>query len=71
MTTHVAFLWHINSNVKRAFTADTDIAAEDRVYAWLMAYTADFRDHDDYPTDEAWLDRCFEDGWEFDTAEVE
>lgn len=70
-TIHVAFLRHAESDLCRAFRGTTDIEAQDRAMAAMLETTADFRDFDEYPTDEAWIDVCYEEGWEIDIAILE
>ena len=70
-TIHVAVLRHEESDLCRAFRGVTGIEAQDRAMAAMLAYTADFRDFDDYPEDEAWLDVCYEEGWTIDTTTLE
>lgn len=71
MTTHVAFLRHTESDIYVALAADGHAAAEARARAWILGYTADFRDFDEYPDNDAWIDVCLGEGWEIDTAEIE
>lgn len=71
MTTHVAFLRHIESDIRVALVAGDDNAAEARARQWILGYTADFRDFDEYPDNDAWIDVCLEEGWEIDTAKIE
>ena len=68
---HVTTLCHPESDLMRCFRGSTDIEAQDRAIAALLEHTADFRDFDEYPSDEAWIDVCYEEGWEMNTAVLE
>ena len=70
-TIHVAILAYSEGGIARAFRADTAEAAVARATAALLEETSYYRDHEDYETDDAWLEACWEDGWEITLAILE
>ena len=45
------------------YLADTPEEAEKAALAALLAQTEDYRDRNEHPDDEAWVELCFEGNW--------
>lgn len=39
--------------------------------AHLMSITGDYRDHDEYPDDDSWIDVCLSEEWTMEAGSVE
>ena len=70
MPTHAAYLTHESWAMPRFYLADSAEAAEAKATAALLEWTADDRDHDEFPTDQDWLDCCLSEGWVIEAGEV-
>lgn len=60
---YAATLDHADWDRSRTVVRDSERDAETEAEAMLLSLTADFRDHDEYPNDEDWIEVCLEEDW--------
>ena len=67
-----AYLDHEDWNQPLFFTSEISAAdAEEKAVKRLHIETEGYRDRDEYPTDEEWLDVCLSESWSIASGEVQ
>ena len=55
-----AIVTHEDWDIPAIFMGDN---SEEQAQAFLFAQTDDYRDYDEYPDDDGWMDACLSEGW--------
>lgn len=60
---YTATLCHDNWNHARTFVGETESGVEACAAMTLLRLTAEYRDWDEHPDDDDWIEVCLSEGW--------